>query len=437
METIHQTETAGAPDEEITMAISPPRITAVPNNHETVRVTGQYVEIDGLIETDPVLLAHVKEAPDPVTAVREVLQVGARCIGAAGRELDTRAVHESFSKMTSEVNDKVTEASEKVGEVIDRATAEDGALAKTVESFGDTLNEMLGKTFDPASKESLLGRLEAVLGDARQQQVDAMRRLIDPADGESPMGKVKNEIVRVEREWNEKLERQLAEISEKIAVSEVKAQMAELGTQKGVEFEDSVHEIVSRLVEPFGDLAEPTGTATGATGAKKGDEVVTIAPDASGSSPGAYVIECKNRKLTVPDTRRELSEAMANRNAAAAIAVFKTQEQAPGKVPFSYHDNQAVAVFDPDDGDTSALRLALMWARWTVQRSAKPSEDQADLEAVEAALTDAANAVKRAAQVRSNHTKAIKSINEAGSHLEGLEAEVIEAVAAARSALRV
>jgi len=417
------------------MAISPAQAVFEPTNG-TVSVTDQFIVIEGLIETDPVLVRHVSAASDPVAAVRDVLQVGVRCIGAAGRELDTRAVHESFTKMTSEVSEKVDEASLKVGEVIDRATAEDGTLARTVATFGDSLNEMLGKTFDPASKESLLGRLETVLGDARQQQVDAIRRLIDPADGDSPMGKVRNEIVRVEREQNEKLERQLSEISEKIAVSEVRAEMAELGTQKGVAFEDAVHEVISHLVEPFGDLAEPTGTAAGATGAKKGDEVVTLAVDTSGSSPGAYVIECKNRKLSMPETRRELTEAMANRNAGAGIAIFKTTEQAPGHVPFHYHDNQAIAVFDPDDGDTASLRLALMWARWVVQRSTRPEEEGADLEAVEAALTNATNAVKKAAQIRANHTKAVKHIEEAADYLKALEADVGEAIAAARSALR-
>jgi hypothetical protein len=414
-------------DQEKPMAISAARAASEPTS-ESVSVTDQFIVIDKLIETDPVVVRHVGDADEPVAAIHEALQVGARCIGAAGRELDTRAVHESFTKMTSEVSEKVDEASVKVGE--------DGTLAKTVATFGETLNEMLGKTFDPASKESLLGRLESVLGEARLQQVDAIRRLIDPADGESPMGKVRNDIMRVEREQNEKLERQLIEISEKIAVSEVRAEMAELGTQKGVAFEDAVHEVVSHLVEPFGDLAEPTGTAAGATGAKKGDEVVTLAPDTSGSSPGAYVIECKNRKLSMPETRRELTDSMANRNASAGIAIFKTQDQAPGRIPFQHHDNQAIAVFDPDEGDTAALRLALMWARWVVQRSARPEEEGADLEAVEAALTNATNAVRKAAQIRANHTKAVKSIEEAGEHLKGLEADVSEAIAAARSALR-
>src|SRR5439155_1211995 len=77
-------------------------------------------------------------------------------------------------------------------------------------------------------------------------------------------------------------------------------------------------------------------------------------------------------------TMAELDEALGNRDALAAIAVFRSQDQAPTAVPFAHFDDKAIAVLDPDDEDESALRLAYMWARWTVRKGLAVG-DEADV----------------------------------------------------------
>ena len=92
-------------------------------------------------------------------------------------------------------------------------------------------------------------------------------------------------------------------------------------------------------------------------------------------------------------TMAELDEALCNRDALAAIAVFRSQEQAPTSVPFQHFDDKAIVVFDPDDEDESALRLAYMWARWTVRKGLAVSEEvEIDLERVRCLLDDASRA---------------------------------------------
>ena len=160
----------------------------------------------------------------------------------------------------------------------------------------------------------------------------------------------------------------VAELSEKIAVTEAVAPVLELTTGKGFKFEDVLDACVSRIAAQHGDVAEHVGTETGVAGTQKGDEIVTLNPDDASGYEARFALEAKSRKLTMRNTLKELDDALENRDALAAIAVFTTQEQAPTSVPFHYAGNKAIVVLDKEGLDDAALRLAYMWARWVVRR---------------------------------------------------------------------
>ena len=138
----------------------------------------------------------------------------------------------------------------------------------------------------------------------------------------------------------------------------------------------------------------------------------------------------KNRKLNLRSTMAELDEAIANRDAYAAIAVFRSQEQAPTAVPFMYSDDKAIVVLDPDDCDDSALRLGYMWARWTVRKQLAASDEQegVDLERVRCLLEDASRALERHATIKRAHTAARKGIEQAADQVEALVFESRQAL---------
>jgi hypothetical protein len=128
----------------------------------------------------------------------------------------------------------------------------------------------------------------------------------------------------------------------------------------------------------------------------------------------------------------ELDEAIANRDAYAAIAVFRSQDQAPTKVPFTYNDDKAIAVLDPDEDDDSALRLAYMWARWTVRKQLAAADeeegDTLDVERVRCLLDDASRALERHATIKRAHTAARKGIEQASEQVEALVHESRQAI---------
>ena len=133
----------------------------------------------------------------------------------------------------------------------------------------------------------------------------------------------------------------------------------------------------SRTCSTRASAASPRSTATspstsaprpGVAGTQKGDEIVTLNPDDANGYEARFALEAKSRKLTMRNTLKELDDALENRDALAAIAVFTTQEQAPTSVPFHYAGNKAIVVLDKEGVDDAALRLAYMWARWVVRR---------------------------------------------------------------------
>ncbi len=219
-------------------------------------------------------------------------------------------------------------------------------------------------------------------------------------------------------------------LSEKIAVTAATADVFELTTQKGFVYEDAVHVAVARIASAHGDQAEKVGTELGVAGTQKGDEVVTLSREDTFGSEGCFVIEAKHQKLNARKTNEELEAALENRDALAAIAVFSSADQAPAPVPFTYTDNKAIAVFDPTDGDDSALRLAYMWARWVVRRELTGTDaDGLDVERIASLLGDAARGLERVSQIKGFHTKARKNIDQAEQHALALADEVGDALA--------
>ena len=92
---------------------------------------------------------------------------------------------------------------------------------------------------------------------------------------------------------------------------------------------------------------------------------------------------------------------------------------------------------DKDDIISSALRLAYMWARWTVRKGLAVSEEaEVDLERLHCLLDDASRALERHTAIKRFHTQARKSIDQAADQVRDLVGEVHETLEALDAELR-
>src|SRR4051794_5804033 len=248
------------------------------------------------------------------SAVHRAMQVGARALGLAQTSIDANLVEQAFDGMSRSFDGTLGETIEQIGKVAGGLLDEEtGELPRALKQFHTQFGELLGEAFDEDSKKSVLAKLDRLMDEAAKRQVAAVKRVVDPDDPESPLGRHRQEIVKAVKEIGDSVSKAVAEVSEKIAVTKVQIEMAEKAASKGFAFEDIVHEAVSRVAISHGDLAEQVGTVSGATGTKAGDEVVTLALDDTRGATAPYVLELKDRKLGKKATFEELDRAMANR----------------------------------------------------------------------------------------------------------------------------
>jgi hypothetical protein len=402
-----------------------------------VVVRDNEVVLNDFHETDSEVVCLAARADDPEAAMHNAFEVGARAIKLAEVSQDVRIVERAFGGLHEKFDAKLDETISELTEASDALIDEEGgALPKAFYGFKDELETLLGEAFDPDSKRSIIGKFDALVRGLRKEEREAVRELLDPGNDRSPIHRLHRDLTKAVREEADGVRKLVGELSEKIAASESAAEMFEKTSLKGGSFEDTVHAVVSALVAPFGDTAEQTGAEVGCAGTKKGDEVVTLNPDDTNGCELRIALEVKDRSLPLAKTFAELEQAMANRDAHAAIAVFSREDHAPMPTSFSYTGNKAIVILDKDDLDASALRLGLMWGRWVVRRQLAGDEHELDAEAIERLIDDAARALKRHTTIKRCHSTATKKIEEAASQVEDLVCEVEEALERLRTQLQ-
>lgn len=411
-------------------------VTELPTSTPSINgsVPSAVINGDGLIlrdfcERDPDVVELAREADDTEAAIHHCLHVGARAINLAQVSMDSELVEHAFEGMTVAFERNVKHAVEQINHASTGLLDEqDGDLAAALNAWREQVDRQLGAHFDPDSKSSVIGKLDAVFEQASAAQVEAIKRLINPDDEHSLMGRYRAEIVKAVKEETGAVRQAVAEVSEKIAVRGAETKLIDKTAIKGTSYEDLIHEAAARLITPLGDMAEQVGRTTGAKGNQRGDELVTLNPEDTPGCSARYVMEQKDRKVGMNAILNELDAAISNREALAGIAVFSTGENCPAASAFTYNGNRAIVIFDKDDQDATALQLACMWARWVVRRQLADHEPGINPDRVAHLIDDAARALDRQTTIRRCHSNAKKKIDEANSQVTGLVDDVATAL---------
>lgn len=420
------------------MSPNPSPNTVVPIDHTRATLDGDALVLQQFRETDPEVIALVRSSNDIAGSAHRMLQVGARAINGAQTTVDVEIVDRSFADLTDRFDGTLKEVRKEIAETLDQSLdSEDGEVRKTLDAFRTEFDKKLGDTFDPDSKKSVLGLVNAMLDDTHRMHVESLRRILDPADDEGPLGRYRADILKAVRAESEQVRKVVTSLSEKIVVRAAESDLMEKTAIKGTSFEDIVHAHTSTIAAAHGDLPEQTGRTPGASGNLKGDELVTLNPDDTNGRSGHYVLEIKDRKVGQAAILAELDHALVNREAQAAIAVFSRQEHSPTAVPFVFNGNRAIVVLDKDNPDPAALTLAIMWARWIVRRAlCDGPTDEINIDQIEHIIDEAGHALDRVATIRRCHSVAIKKIGEASEQTSSLQTDVQDALARVRDELR-
>src|SRR5437763_903881 len=135
-----------------------------PAGEAIVRLDKNEVVFEHFRERDGQVVALAKEADSPEALMHDCLAVGARALTAAQATSDVAVVEKAFGDMTStftrELDDFSEELESKSKELLDD---EQGMLPRSLQEFRAKLEELLGDTFDPDSKQSAIATLEQVM----------------------------------------------------------------------------------------------------------------------------------------------------------------------------------------------------------------------------------------------------------------------------------
>jgi hypothetical protein len=397
------------------------------------RVENDELILENFREHDPRVVALAKDAENIDVLVHDLMAIGGRAMSAAQTTTDVAIVEKAFDEMSS----TFTRGLDRFGEELEKKTSElldeqTGALPRSLEVFTQALEDLLGETFDPNSKQSVISAFEQVMRKSGVEQIKAVRSLIDPDKEESPLGRYRNEIVKSVEKESSKLYKAVEELKTQLAVDEARAEVFQLTTKKGFTFEDELEEALIDLCQPHGDVAERVGGTNGVRG-KKGDFCVVVNPDDCAGLEVCFTLEAKNQQLSLRDTLKELDRCIANRGALAGIAVFAKAEQRPGDSPFQVYGNRALVAYDPTEGSDLALRLAIAWARWVVRRQLATNADTVDLDRIGSLIDGARQALRTQSTIDRVLTTSANKIGEAKRHLASLVADIESALASIQS----
>ena len=397
----------------------------VPSTHRRVTVLDSQVHIDDFVETDPNVHRVLVEADDPEGAVHTILRVGAQATIIARTDFEAQVVERRFEGMTRTFDTTMEDAVTHIDEVRTALLDEEkGALPRILGDMKRDIRGALEETFDEDSKTSAIAKIEAVLDGSVERLDRNIRATFDPDVPDSALAKTKREILDTVKEQTRELRKDFQDMATAVAAGKARAEATELTAIKGFSYEDVLEAGLVSIAAVHGDLVENVSTRTGVSGTKKGDHLVTLCEEDTFGQEARFVIECKDRRLSMTKTMEELHKATENHTARAAIAVFSRAANAPAALPFHWSGNRAILVYDKDDPDDDALQLAYAWARWVCRRELTAEGGSLDVGRIEAALTRARQALQKHQTARSCFTAATKKIEEGSGHVTSMVGEV-------------
>jgi hypothetical protein len=403
----------------------------------TVIVDGGVVRFIDFIESDPDVLQIILEAVDPEAAAHSVLGIGAQSVRIASTNLDTELVERRFAGLANAfdkaIEDAVNRLADNANELLDEET---GVFPKVITGVRDDLEQLLGETFDADSKSSVIAKIENVQTDSAQRLARTVKSTFDLDEPASPLARTKRELVEVVKDEVGIVVQEVRSIATAMATNAAADTVARKLSTKGTAFEDLIGAGLEQIGSIHGDIIRHVGRTTGSAGTKKGDLLVTLCLDDTCGHETGFVLEAKDRPLSMSKTLAELDTAAANHEASAAIAVFAGIDLAPVSLPFWYSGSRAILIFDRDEPDIRALQLAYQWARWVTRRSLiADTGEPLNITEIEAAIGRALQALTIHQTIKSCLSAIKKKADEAGLHVTSLVNEVDQAISSLKELL--
>ena len=401
-----------------------------------VRAEADRIVVEGLVVNDPSLAAWLSEQPadDHEILVERAIRIGLTAIQSVGVTMNVDAVRTEFERLAETQRAMTEHAADALEQTLRSNFGDvDGRLPRTLEAFlGDRgkLQATVRELFDPARKDSALGRLGSMLEDYFDGDASRLATLLDPMRVGSPLNGFRAEVAAGFKAIEEKLVAFQASQS-------ARADERSKSSAKGVDYEDLVEGLLGAIARGGGDLLERTGNEAGSTlKSKKGDFVLTLNPGLTRGADVRMVVEVKDRAISIPAMRAELRDAKANRDASVGLVVFTPAHAPAGIAPFDVRGDDVWCVLDPEDVEPSMFEAAVRMARYIALASLAARDTEIDTSTISQALTCIREQLEQIRNLKSQLTSIGNATKAVWTGLDGLQAGVVEQVTRAEAAIR-
>lgn len=387
---------------------------------------GKNIRIADWIIEDREVISFImeKEEESREEALRRALKIGVLALINSTAAINVDYVEKEFQKLGRQMKDDFDSRVQKIVKELDGVFSVDSGIMKRF------LNEYLGEggklagMFDPDKRTSVVSTISGIMERHFGDRGSVMQKLLDPTDATGPLGKLKESLeVRLKE-----MDRTLQDLRKDVAVKSAKLEEIEKSARKGYAYEELVLQETEKIAAIFGDTVIPVGDETGdKLKSRKGDLVVDLNPEFTGGREIKLVIEIKDAKTSIKSILNQITEAMKNRRAKAAVAVFARNDQVPvGVGPFrNYPGNCFIAVLDKDTLEAGALNLAYRAARYlAVRESLHQDTARVDTERLHDLIAESAAVLERVTIIKRRLTEGKGLLDSVSHELDELKKEL-------------
>lgn len=393
---------------------------------QTVWVDNGSIVIEMLVVHDRDAAQYVALAKDGARAVEEAVKLGVRILRLTETSGDVEMVKRQFDGMVSDITGNVdrmlAEARDAVGKRLTEFSTEE--LQRWLNAHRERVTEELVRLFGPESAVSVQRQIDSMLKEKGEEYVQGLLQVLERTDDpENPFYKLREELKGKAEEAVKEIRELRDKVLEIVGQAKGAAAEREKGTAKGRTYQEFVHEQIEKTAAIFGDTALNVADETGEKGrSKAGDICVELNPRDTSFAKVRMVFEAKNKRYnSAKDILDELAEAMENRMALAAAAVFSSVENVPRGLRSwrDYPGHKYICVCSEDRSDEFALEFTYRCARFDALQSIEPEEARLDLQAIRDRLKQMKGRLDALRQMKTN-------LNAAGQSIEKVQGLIDE-----------
>jgi len=381
--------------------MSTPERTPVIGGSESVKLRGDRVLITDLEIVSGDLVEYLAAQEDTEFAFRELVDVAIKVKALATSTVASQEIKNKVEALVSQ-------------------------LQQSYEAMVLKLEKEAGKLTDPEK-----GSVTVAIKDMADNTLKTLLTPDDNPANPSPINRFKTQLIGEIANFSDNITTSLTAIQTKLGVGVDNKKVASDGT----DFENNVGKIVQYYGRIYGDSAEPTGAKSEVGAAKKGDVLVTLNSDDTFGQNCAIVWEAKtdktfklesktkSRRVSLDKVRKEMDDALANRNAQVGVFVIDSDDlDMEVQVAWQELDgNKLILVLDRLEISEEMIQLAYLWARWKAKASVANFEVKVDTEGIKRTIETLRVQIKDLRNVTLHQNAAIKSVKEAGTVLDSFK----------------